>query len=98
MQRVSGVGCRVSGQGVMELNPRVKLRQNGIVSFLIRLADFQARGCARVKLHLNISQSSLSTQSFFDCSLSALWALWEINWPKFLLCSNWPLRGPVAGL
>jgi hypothetical protein len=29
----------------------MKLRQNGIVSFLIRLADFQARGVARVKLH-----------------------------------------------
>jgi hypothetical protein len=30
----------------------MKLRQNGIVSFSIRLADFQARGAARVKLHL----------------------------------------------
>ena len=28
----------------------MKLRQNGTVSFLIRLADFQARGVARVKL------------------------------------------------
>ena len=31
------------------LTPRVKLRQNGIVSFLIRLADFQARGVALKK-------------------------------------------------
>ena len=29
----------------------MKLRQNGTVSFLLRLADFQARGVARVKLH-----------------------------------------------
>jgi hypothetical protein len=29
----------------------MKLRQNGTVSFLIRLADFQARGVARVKRH-----------------------------------------------
>ena len=29
----------------------MKLRQNGIVSFLIRLAAIQARGVARVKLH-----------------------------------------------
>ena len=29
----------------------MKLRQNGIVSFLIRLADFQASGVARMKLH-----------------------------------------------
>jgi len=40
---------------------------------MFRLAVFQARGAARVKLHLNISQSSLSTQSFFDCSLSTLY-------------------------
>ena len=30
----------------------MKLRQNGIVSFLIRLAAFQARGGALMKLHL----------------------------------------------
>jgi hypothetical protein len=29
----------------------MKLRQNGIVSLLIRLAAFQASGGARVKLH-----------------------------------------------
>ena len=29
----------------------MKLRQNGTVSFLIRLADFQARGVALMKLH-----------------------------------------------
>ena len=29
----------------------MKLRQNGTVSFSIRLAAFQARGGARVKLH-----------------------------------------------
>jgi hypothetical protein len=28
----------------------MKLRQNGTVSFLIRLADFQARGVARMRL------------------------------------------------
>jgi len=33
------------------VNPRVKLRQNGIVSFPIRLDAFQARGGARMKLH-----------------------------------------------
>jgi hypothetical protein len=31
--------------------PRVKLRQNGIVSFSIRLAAFLARGGAYMKLH-----------------------------------------------
>jgi hypothetical protein len=31
----------------------MKLRQNGTVSFLIRLADSQARGVARVKLRQN---------------------------------------------
>ena len=30
----------------------MKLRQNGTVSFSIRLAAFQARGGARVKLHI----------------------------------------------
>ena len=30
----------------------MKLRQNGVVSFSIRLDAFQARGTARVKLHL----------------------------------------------
>jgi hypothetical protein len=34
---------------------------------------------AYMKLHLNISQSSLSTQSFFDCSPSTQWTLSEIN-------------------
>ncbi len=35
-----------------------------------------------MKLQLNISQSPLSTQSFFDCSLRTLW---EINFLKILL-------------
>jgi hypothetical protein len=30
----------------------MKLRQNGIVSFPIRLAAFQASGSARMKLHI----------------------------------------------
>jgi len=34
------------------LNPYMKLRQNGIVSFSIRLAAFQARGGARMKHHI----------------------------------------------
>jgi hypothetical protein len=33
------------------LTPHLKLGQNGIVSFPIRLAVFQARGGARMKLH-----------------------------------------------
>jgi len=32
----------------------MKLRQNGTVSFLIRLAAFQASGCARVKLLMKL--------------------------------------------
>jgi hypothetical protein len=35
------------------LNPYMKLRQNGVVSFSIRLDAFQARGTARVKLRQN---------------------------------------------
>jgi len=35
----------------MDRIPYMKLRQNGIVSFSIRLAAFQARGAARMKLH-----------------------------------------------
>jgi hypothetical protein len=45
--KVSGVGC----QALKVLSSRVKLRQNGTVSFLIRLAVFQARGGALMKLH-----------------------------------------------
>ena len=37
---------------VVQLTPYMKLRQNGIVSFPIRLAVFQARGGARMKLRL----------------------------------------------
>jgi hypothetical protein len=47
---------------------RVKLRQNGTVSFLIRLADFQARGGARVKLH-----HLLQKCSFFLIKLAVFW-------------------------
>ena len=35
---------------IKTLNSLMKLRQNGTVSFLIRLADFQARGVAHMKL------------------------------------------------
>jgi len=37
---------------VFRKTPRMKLRQNGIVSLLIRLAAFQASGAAYMKLHL----------------------------------------------
>ncbi len=45
--------------------------QNGIVSFSIRLADFQARGVARVKLH-----HLLQKGSFFLIKLAAVQASW----------------------
>ncbi len=43
----------------------MKLRQNGTVSFLIRLADFQARGGARVKhtIRYHIEKYLTRTQS-----------------------------------
>jgi hypothetical protein len=46
--KVSGVRCQAS----KVLNSGMKLRQNGIVSFSIRLAAFQASGAARMKLHI----------------------------------------------
>jgi len=51
---VSGVRFQVSGYSALtpwHRKPYMKLRQNGIVSFSIRLAAFQASGGARVKLH-----------------------------------------------
>jgi hypothetical protein len=49
--QVSGVRREECKSG--NSKPYMKLRQNGIVSFPIRLAVFQARGGARVKLHQN---------------------------------------------
>jgi hypothetical protein len=46
------------------LNPYMKLRQNGIVSFSIRLAAFQARGGACMNLHL-FRQDLQDYQDFF---------------------------------
>jgi len=45
--QVSGVGCQVSGEKNVRAEtqkPRMKLHQNGIVSFSIKLAAFQASG------------------------------------------------------
>jgi hypothetical protein len=42
----------------------MKLRQNGIVSFSIKLAAFQASGGARVKLHF-FRQDLQDLQDFF---------------------------------
>ena len=47
--QVSGVSSKKVRSG---LKLHMKLRQNGTVSFLIRLADFQARGVTHMKLHI----------------------------------------------
>ena len=50
---IKGAALAVSAVLNMEpLNSSMKLRQNGTVSFSIRLAAFQARGAAHMKLHL----------------------------------------------
>jgi hypothetical protein len=51
------------------LRSRVKLRQNGIVSFPIKLAAFQASGGARMNLH-----HLLQKCSFFLIKLAAVQA------------------------
>jgi hypothetical protein len=49
----------------------MKLRQNGIVSFLIRLADFQARGVAHMKLHLTNAEVGMwNAEGWSRCALS----------------------------
>jgi len=55
----------------------MKLRQNGIVSFSIKLAAFQASGGARMRLHLagtvnrlNIERPILMTLRFIDFKTS----------------------------
>ena len=48
----------------------MKLRQNGIVSFLIRLADFQARGVARMKHLTNAEVGMWNAEGWSRCALS----------------------------
>ena len=75
---------QVSGKKI--LTPRVKLRQNGIVSLLIRLAIFQASGGARMKLRQNgIVSFSIKLAAFQaggraePLNLEPLNALWQFN-------------------
>jgi hypothetical protein len=80
----------------------MKLRQNGIVSFPIRLAVFQARGGARMK-HL-FRQDLQDYQDFFY--LVRLYPVHPVDpvrkiklyFVKFFIRLNWPLWQPAARL
>ena len=66
----------------------MKLRQNGTVSFLIRLAAFQASGGARVKLH----ESNAIFRTFY---VSLTWE--RGNALKFQIKITFPARKVKVG-
>ena len=93
----------VSYKDLAPLRPRMKLRQNGMVSLLIRLAVFQARGAAYMKLHKIRCRSkkyltrSLSTQRLFN--FFSRRSLRSPRWTLlFLFWLDWSLFRPEAAL
>jgi hypothetical protein len=84
----------------------MKLRQNGIVSFLIRLASFQARGGARMKLYgMTIDEWWMSLRSAFFkdkieripySMLDVQCSMFDVH--QFLFRFDRPVFWPAAGL
>jgi hypothetical protein len=88
----------------------MKLRQNGIVSFPIRLAVFQARGGARMKLHKikkanrritndegwnRFAKFFLKQTEYIHSTFDVGRSMFDVH--QFLFRFDWPLFRPAAG-